>query len=106
MDPKSNRIGILSRSGKETQTQRESSPVQAEAKIDILLTQSKECLGLPEARRSKVGHFPKSVHREHGSIQQVDFGFSLSRIIREQIYCFNEPSKCNNLLWYPGKEIY
>lgn len=104
MDPKSNRTGILNRRGKETQTQRENSHVQVEAEIGVLLSQSKECLGLPEARRGQVGSFPKGVHREHGSTQQVDFGFSPSRTMREPS-CF-KPSKfviiCYGIL---GKNI-
>ena len=87
-DPKSNKTGILNRRGKLTQTQRESSHMQVEAEIGVLLTQSKECLGLSEAGRGKVGSFPKRAHRGHGSTQQVDFGFLASRTMREQNCCF------------------
>jgi len=82
---------FLEETEKETQTQRESSHVQVEAENGVLLSQSKESLGLPEARRGQVRSFPKGVHREHGLTQQVDFGFPPSQTIREPS-CF-KPSK-------------
>ena len=60
MGPKSNELIILKRRGG-SQRYRKDGHMKTEAEIGIKLSQVKECLGPPEAKRSKEGFFPRAV---------------------------------------------